>query len=78
MKGCKERTPRMCSNPSLSKPTKATNDMEELERKNQGRSQDLGIGGEASKKYPTSERATGDDFLLHNLPVNLVGSANMS
>jgi hypothetical protein len=37
MQGCKARTQQeMCSNPFLSNTTKATNAMEDLERKNNG------------------------------------------
>jgi hypothetical protein len=40
-KDAKQEHKRKCSNPSLSNPTKATNVMEELERKNKGGGQPM-------------------------------------
>jgi hypothetical protein len=40
-KDAKQEHKRKCSNPSLSNPNKATNDMEELERKNKGGGQPM-------------------------------------
>jgi hypothetical protein len=40
-KDTKQEHKRKCSNPSLSNPTKATNAMEELERKNKGEGQPI-------------------------------------
>jgi hypothetical protein len=40
-KNAKQEHKRKCSNPSLSIPTKATNAMEELERKNKGGGQPM-------------------------------------
>jgi hypothetical protein len=52
MQGCKARTPRRCSNPSLSNPTKVTNTMEELGRKNNGGEQ-LMTPRSRSKGFPS-------------------------
>jgi hypothetical protein len=54
MQRCKARTPRTCLNLSLSKPTKVTNVMEELERKNNDGGQPMTVRITGGKREEAS------------------------